>query len=165
MQTAHSIDSLLTKARSVVAETRRTIEQAEIFLRKNSGVDLILGAHLNRVTRAIESVFILAKVGAGHDATALSRVVLEHAISAASVAMSDDPEGESYMFITAQHRHVRNSHNSLKKYYPDLPEPDVKTSSVVQKLVEQVDESEFTERLKAIVERLDRKHSPDEKMF
>lgn len=165
MSASHTVESLLINAREVATKTRRTIEEERIWLRKYSGLDLVLGAHLNRVVRAIESVFVLAELGAGHDATALSRVILEHAISAVSVAMSDDPERESYLFVTAQHRHVRDSHKALKRYYPDLPEPDATTSTLVQSLVEQVDQSEFSERLKRIVERLDRTYSPNEKMF
>lgn len=165
MQNNDSLSSLLVEARSVVAQTKETIEHAEISLRKDSRLDLILGAHLRRVVIAIESTFILAESGAGHDATVLSRVVLEHAISAVSVAMSGDPERESYLFITAQHRHVRDSHEALKKYYSDIQEPEAEVISSVQNLVEQVDQSGFLERLQKLVTRLDESHSPNEKMF
>jgi hypothetical protein len=165
VHTAHTIKSLLVAAREVVSNTRETIEAERIWLRKRSSVDLILGAHLNRVFRAVESVFAIAELGAGHDATALSRIVLEHALSAASVAMGEDPERESYLFITAQHRHVRNSHDALRKYYPDLTEPDATTSSFVKSLVDQVNRSGFLEKLQPIVKRLDEIHSPNEKMF
>ncbi|NYF79487.1 DUF5677 domain-containing protein [Granulicella arctica] len=165
METTHSTLSLLADARKVLSETKNTIEQADIWLRKSSGLDLILGAHLRRAVRTIESTLMLAETGAGHDATVLARVILEHAISAVSVSMSDDPERESYIFITAQHRHVRDSHIALKKYYPDLSDPDDETSLLVGKLIAKVDESDFSERLHKLVLRLDRSYSPSEKMF
>ena len=158
-------ESLLTEARSVLDAVKKGIEDHSIWLRRTSELDRVLGGHLRRATMALESTILLAENGAAHDAVVTARVVLEHALSAASIAMADDSEQEAYFFIMRQWRHLRNANDKLKKHYSDLTGPDPEMDSFVQRIVEQTDKSTVGERLDKIVKLLDEKHSPEVLLF
>jgi len=158
-------DRLIDEARGVLDRLKRRLEEHSLWMRKSSGVDLIIGGHLRRATMALESTMLLAEAGAAYDSAVTARVVLDHALSAASIALADDPEQEAYYFITRQWRHIRDTDKKLREHYPSLNPPDEATSARIQQLIEQTEGSWAGERLGSIVKRLDAKDASGTRIF
>jgi hypothetical protein len=160
-----TVADFLALAKPLVEEHVNAVESHGLYLRKNSGFDLVMGALYCRIIEAIRSTFILAEHGQNADAVVTARVALEHAMISASIALATDREKEAYIFIIRQWRHVKESNEKLAKHYPnaipDNPIPDEEIESYVS----QSDQHETSERLKAVVRQLDEKHSPNRSFF
>lgn len=158
-------EKLIAEARTLLSRTKSALEEHGLWMRKRCGVDLIIGAHLRRATLALESTIQLAESANGYDAAVTARVVLEHALSAAAIALADDPEREAYFFIIRQWRHVQDADRKLRGYYPDLDPPDREAEAEVGRLIAQTENSWAGERLSKTVDLLDEKLGSGQRLF
>ena len=156
---------LINEASKLLFRLKQNMENHSWWLRRSSHLDLVIGGHLRRATMALESTILLAKAGAAYDAAATARIILEHALSAASISFADDPEREAYLFITRQWRHIRESDKKLREHYPELDPPNDETAARIQVLIDQTDSGWTTGRLMDIVTKLDAKNPSGKRLF
>jgi hypothetical protein len=76
-EVSHFFDDAEEELRFMVSR----VEESKVLIRSSDHRDVVLGAHLSRIATSCACVFLPCRLGFGHDASVLCRVLMEHDIS------------------------------------------------------------------------------------
>jgi hypothetical protein len=124
------------------------VEESKVWVRSSDHRDVVLGAHLSRIAASCASVFLLCRLGCGHDASVLCRVLMEHDISMMFLFAQEDPVRSTHDFVFDSLTHMGITHLMAAKHYPHLVTLDESKAQEAIKTGEAVDyRSKFSSQL------------------
>ena len=115
------------------------VEESKVWVRSSDHRDVVLGAHLSRIAETCASVFLLCRLGRGHDASVLCRVLMEHDISMMFLFAQKDSVRSTHDFVFDSLTHIGMSHLMAAKHYPNLVTLDESKANEAIKAGEAVD--------------------------
>ena len=151
------LDSFLNDARAHLELMASMLDNSGVWIRICDHRDVVAGAHISRMAQTCESLLRLCELRRAHDASSLSRVLLEHAISLTYLFSQADPVKACHAFVFDSLTHVGQAHQQAAKHYPEQVVLDIARSQQAIRLGEEADyQGKFRRQLADI-----RKRYPD----
>lgn len=133
------LDSFVNDARSHLERMGLMLENSGVWVRTCDHRDIVAAAHISRMAQTCESLLALCGLRRAHDASALSRVLLEHAISLTFLFSQPDPVEACHAFVFDSLTHIGQAHQQAAKHYPEQVSLDAARSQQAIRLGEDAD--------------------------
>lgn len=133
------LDLFVDDARSHLEQMRLMLDGSGVWIRICDHRDIVAAAHISRMAQTCDSLLTLCELRRAHDASALSRVLLEHSISLTFLFSQADPVKACNAFVFDSLTHVGQAHQQAAKHYPEQVTLDAVRSQQAIWLGEQAD--------------------------
>ncbi len=111
-------EEFLQNSQKLAARLTAAFEEKNVYVRRRTAVDAVLGAHLRRAMRAHASLLNLASLGHGEDAQVLARVTLEILIQVRFLT-SRDTERRCWKFLEFEAKQIERTRKVVLKHSPN----------------------------------------------
>lgn len=133
------LDAFVNDAQSHLESMGLMLDNSGVWVRICDHRDVVAAAHISRMAQTCESMLALCRLRRAHDASALSRVLLEHAISLTFLFSQPDPVSACHAFVFNSLTHIGQAHQQAAKHYPEQVILDDTRSQQAIRLGEEAD--------------------------